>query len=163
MNLWVSRCQSWWKSLSLREQKLVLIIAVAAVVVFVYAGLIQPLQQQRAMAVNKLNTEQNLYNWVVSQANKVVDLRGQGGLVASDKPLNQLITNSTRQFGIRLIRIQPMSQSFQVWIEPLSFNQFVDWLVFLQEKYGIRVNVMDIERGKQEGMIEVKRLQLKRG
>jgi general secretion pathway protein M len=129
----------------------------------VYAGLIQPLQQQRAMAVSKLNAEQNLYNWVVSEANKIIGLRGHGGLVSSDKPLNQLITNSTRQFGIRLIRIQPISQTFQVWIEPLSFNQFIDWLTFLQEKYGIQVNVMDIERGKQEGMIEVKRLQLKRG
>ncbi|CAM3739515.1 Type II secretion system protein M [Vibrio aerogenes CECT 7868] len=163
MNLWVSRCQSWWKSLSLREQKLVLIISIFAVVGAVYAGLIQPLQQQKAMAVSKLSSEQNLYNWVVSEANKITGLRGHGGFVSSDKPLNQLITNSTRQFGIRLIRIQPMSQTLQVWIEPLSFNQFIDWLTFLQEKYGIQVNVMDIERGKQEGMIEVKRLQLKRG
>jgi len=45
----------------------------------------------------------------------------------------------------------------------LSWVSLVDWLTFLKEKQGIEVEFMDIDRGKESGLVEVNRLQFKRG
>ncbi|MEI8632178.1 type II secretion system protein M [Vibrio sp. PP-XX7] len=134
MNPWVNRCYSWWRSLSLREQRVVSIVVLFAIVGVIYSGVLHPLQEQKTMAINQMNAEQNLHDWVVKQANQIIGLRGMGGnSLSSEQPLNQVITNSTRQFGVRLIRIQPMSDGLQVWVEPLAFNQFIDWISFARK------------------------------
>ena len=59
--------------------------------------------------------------------------------------------------------MQPRGDQFQVWVAPMPFNQFMAWLAFLQEDYGINVVFLDLEKGDKEGLIEVNRLQLSRG
>ncbi|MDW3171057.1 type II secretion system protein GspM, partial [Vibrio sp. Y184] len=44
-----------------------------------------------------------------------------------------------------------------------AFNQLVDWLRYLKEQQGIEVEFLDIDRTDQAGMIDVNRLQFKRG
>jgi general secretion pathway protein M len=45
----------------------------------------------------------------------------------------------------------------------MPFNQFVSWIAYLQDSYGIEVVFLDIDKGDQDGLIEVNRLQLSRG
>ncbi|MCG6507489.1 type II secretion system protein GspM, partial [Vibrio parahaemolyticus] len=54
-------------------------------------------------------------------------------------------------------------EMMQVWIQPLPFSQLVSWIAYLKEKQGVDVEFMDLDRGKVPGVVEVKRLQLKRG
>jgi general secretion pathway protein M len=163
MNLWLERCYNGWKVLSSREQWFLLVTVILLVLLGAYAGVIRPLQQQSREAETRLNAETNLLAWVKNQADTIVRHRQVSDNSNSDLPLNQVITSSINQFGIRLIRMQPKSEGIQVWVEPVPFNQFTDWLLFLQRDYGIRVVLMDISRGSQGGMVEIKRLELVRG
>ena len=111
----------------------------------------------------RIVSEQQLLQWVQSTADDIVTLRRQGGVVGTAQPLNQVISSSTRQFNIELIRVQPRGEMMQVWIQPLPFSQLVSWIAYLKEKQGVDVEFMDLDRGKVPGVVEVKRLQLKRG
>lgn len=155
--------QAWWTSISAREQKMVLGCLVLGIVGVIYWGVLSPLGQRTELAKARIVSEKQLLNWVTDKADDIVRLRAQGGVVASNQPFNQVISSSAQRFQIELIRIQPRDEMMQVWVQPLPFTKLVDWIAFLKETQGVDVEFMDIGRAQQSGVVEVKRLQLKRG
>lgn len=155
--------QIWWSTISQREQRLMLICGAVLLLGLIFWGVVQPLQQRSENARNRIQSEQQLLQWVKSTADDIVTLRRQGGVVRTNQPFNQVIASSTRDFNIELIRVQPRGEMMQVWVQPLPFSQLVSWINYLREKQGIDVEFMDLDRGAAPGLVEVKRLQLKRG
>lgn len=155
--------QSWWQSISPREQRLVAISGVLVLVGGIYWGLIQPMQQQVSQAKQARQNEKQTLGWVERKADEIVQLRASSGIIANAQPLNQAVASSAGRYRIELIRVQPRDDMLQVWIKPVPFNQLIDWLDFLQEKQGIGVEFLDIDRDKQAGTVRVARLQFKRG
>lgn len=152
----------WWHSISQREQRLLLIGGGTLLLGLLYWGVLAPLSQQSDVAKTRISSEKQLLQWVQNTADQIMTLRQKGGVVRSNQPLNQVIANSTGQFKIELVRVQPRGDRMQVWVQPLPFSQLVAWLAYLKERQGIDVEFMDIDRGKVPGMVEVKRLQFKR-
>ncbi len=163
MNRFITPLQSWWQSISQREKRMVVVCSVFALVAVVFWGVLQPMSEKSTQAKNRVLSEKQLVKWVTDNADKIVTLRQQGGVVRSSEPLNQLITASTRRFNIELVRLQPRGEMMQVWIQPLPFTKLVDWVAYLKETKGVDVEFMDVKRGQQAGVVEVQRLQLKRG
>ncbi len=159
----IAPLQHWWQSINQREKVMVSICAFLVLVAIVFWGVLQPLSERSAQAKSRIQSEKQLLTWVADSADKITALRKQGGVVRSSTPLNQVITTSTRQFKIELIRMQPRGEMMQVWIQPLPFSQLVAWVAYLKEQQGVDVDFMDIKRSKQAGVVEVQRLQLKRG
>lgn len=154
---------AWWTSISQREQRVLLLGALVLVIGGVYWGLVEPMKQRAENAQTRINSEKQLLQWVKDKADSIVVLRGNEGVTTSSEPFNQVISTSAKTYKIELIRIQPKDEMLQVWIKPVVFDQFVHWLAYLQQKQGIQVEIMDISRSDTKGVIEVKRLQLKRG
>ena len=163
MDKLVASFKIWWQSISLREQRLVLICGGLLVIGVGYWGILEPMSQRSTQAHNRLVSEQQLHNWVQNKADQIVQLRAQSGLATTTQPLNQVISSSAGRFNVELIRIQPRDQMFQVWIQPLEFNQLVSWITYLKEQQGVEVEHFDVARTEQAGVVEVKRLQFKRG
>lgn len=155
--------QSWWVSISQREQKLVVICAFILVVGGIYWGVLSPFNQRTELAQARIQSEKQLLSWVTQQADEISKQRQTGGVVVSSTPINQVVTSSTNQFNIELIRMQIRDDQLQVWIKPMPFEFFVNWLVYLQQQHGITVALMDVNKAEQSGVIDVKRLQFKRG
>ncbi|MGR5133263.1 type II secretion system protein M [Vibrio alfacsensis] len=159
----ISPVQAWWSSISQREQRLVMGCGAMAVVGILYWGILQPMNQRAELAQSRIQSEKQLLNWVQDKADDITTLRKSGGVSFSSQPLNQVVSSSARRYKVELIRVQPRNDSVQVWIKPLAFNQMVDWLRYLKEQQGIEVEFLDIDRTEQAGMIDVNRLQFKRG
>ncbi len=155
--------QRWWQSINQREKVMVSVCSLVIVVAVVFWGVIQPLNERSELAKNRIQSEKQLLSWVTDNAEKISTLRKQGGVVRTSTPLNEVITTSTREFKIELIRVQPRGEMMQVWVQPLPFSQLVAWIAYLKEQQGVTVEFMDIKRAKQTGVVEVQRLQLKRG
>lgn len=77
--------------------------------------------------------------------------------------MNQVVNETTRQFNIELIRMQPRSEAVQVWVQPLPFNTLINWLAFLRDEHGIDAQFLDVSKADRTGVVEVNRLQLGRG
>ncbi len=163
MNALMSSIASWWATISTREQRLLIGGTLLIIVAGVYWGLFQPLSDRADKAQVKIDTEKQLLNWVMDKADEIVSLRGNSGVVVSSQPMNQLVSTSAKRYKIELIRMQPRDDMLQVWIKPVTFNQFISWLDFLKTKQGISVEFMDISKAETKGMVDIKRLQLKRG
>lgn len=158
------RIKSWWFALSKREQNLMVVMGITVIACLLYLGVWQPISQGAESARSRLVSEQALLSWVKNQANQIVSLRdGSDRAVINDVPFNQVITTSSKQYGLTLIRIQPRKNSYQVWFEPVSFKLLIEFIDYLQHQYGIRVDAMDIAKTKQPGMVEIKRLQVSAG
>lgn len=159
----IAQVQTWWSTISQREQRMVIGCGAIAVVGLIYWGILQPVSQRAELAQSRIQSEVELLAWVQDKANEITALRKSGGVSYSNQPLNQLISSSARRYQVELIRVQPRNESVQVWIKPLAFNQLVDWLRYLKDQQGIEVEFLDIDRTDQAGMIDVNRLQFKRG
>jgi len=157
---------SWWKGISLREQRMVIACTFLVLFGVVYWGIVQPVSARVDTARVRINSEKQLLSWVSNKADRIIELRRQGGIRTSSEPsepFNQVISASAKRYKIELIRIQPRDEMLQVWVKPVTFDNFVHWLAFLQQKQGVQVVFMDISNSDTTGVIEVKRLQLKRG
>ncbi|MGD8233936.1 type II secretion system protein M [Vibrio sp. TRT 1302] len=163
MNNLLMSLQTWWLSISQREQRLVVVCVFFAVLGSVYWGIVQPIAQRADDAQMRIQSEKQLLNWVQSKGDEISKLKAQGGLTVSSMPINQAVSSSVKRFNVELIRVQPRGEQFQVWIAPMPFNQFVSWIAYLQETYGIEVVFLDVDKGAQNGLVEVNRLQLGRG
>jgi general secretion pathway protein M len=161
----MNRVTAWWQSISQREQRLMGGCAVFFTAFIIYWGGIVPLNERSDAAQARITTEKQLLDWVTNSANTITSLRGaSGGSVnVSGQPLNQVVSSTTRRYRIELIRMQPRSDSLQVWVQPVPFNQLVSWLADLREQHGIDVEFLDITRTEVTGQVEVNQLQLKRG
>lgn len=154
----------WWFALSKREQHLMVAMGMVLILFVGYSGIWQPLTQNAQTTRSRLASEQALLSWVKNKADQIVSLRNRSGnTVNHDVPFNQMITTSSQQYGLKLIRIQPRESSYQIWFEPVSFNQLVKFIDYLQHQYGIRIEALDIEKTKQSGMVDVKRFQVSSG
>ncbi len=160
----MNQLMAWWNSISQREQRLVAGGSIVLMLGALYWGIISPLEQRAENAKARINSEQQLLVWVKNSANSIVSLRGTTGASAtpSTQPLNQVVSSSTARFKVELIRMQPRGDSLQVWIQPIPFNQLVNWLAYIQAQQGIDVEFLDLSRTETLGQVEVNRLQLKR-
>ncbi|UPQ88056.1 type II secretion system protein M [Vibrio sinaloensis] len=159
----INTLQQWWLSISQREQRLVVVCGLLLLVGGLYWGVVQPVSERAAQAQMRIQTEKQLLSWVKDKADEISQLRGQGGQPVSSLPINQAVSSSVGRFNVELIRVQPRGEAFQVWVAPMPFNQFVNWLAFLQETHGIGVQFLDIDKAERDGMVEINRLQLGRG
>ncbi len=159
----ISSLQNWWMSISVREQRSVVVCVLVLVLGGLYWGIVQPVSERAANAQMRIQSEKQLLSWVKEKADDINQFRGQGGKSVSSLPINQAISSSVGQFNVELIRVQPRGEEFQVWISPMPFNQFIRWLSFLQETHGIGVVFLDIDKAERDGMVEINRLQLSRG
>jgi general secretion pathway protein M len=161
----MNKINAWWQSISQREQRLMVGCSLLLIVCTAYWGVIVPLNDRAEVAKAKISSEQQLLEWVTKSANRITALRSAsgGGGTVTGQPLNQVIASTTRRYRIELIRMQPRSDSLQVWVKPLPFNQLISWLSELHKQHGIEVEFLDITRTETAGQVEINRLQLKRG
>lgn len=163
MNKLVNTLQTWWLSISQREQRLVVACSLLVVIGGLYWGVVQPVAERANNAQMRIQSEKQLLSWVKDKADQISQYQGQGGRAVSGLPINQAVSSSVGRFKVELIRVQPRGEQFQVWVAPMPFNQFLNWITFLQETHGIKVVFLDIDKGNKDGMIEINRLQLGRG
>lgn len=59
-------------------------------------------------------------------------------------------------------RIAERGENIEVWIDPVVFNDLLNWLNALDEKYALRVTQIDVSAA-EAGMVNVQRLEFGRG
>lgn len=163
MNKLFTSWQVWWLRITPREQRLVMVGAVALAIGLLFWGIYQPMAQRAELAQSQLRNEKQLLSWVKNKADDIVALRGSGAKPLSPLPFNQAVSSSARRFNVELVRVQPRGEEMQVWVQPLSFNQLVTWLEYLQQNHGVEAEFLDLDNNDRVGVVDVKRLQLSKG
>ncbi len=146
--------------LSEREQRLMLISAVAIAIGAFYWLVWAPLNTSLAQERIALENQQSLLSWVEKNANKVIQLRGSGKASASfNGSLPQAVNRSADKLGIAISRMQPQAEELQVWVDQAPFNDVLAWLQELEDQ-GIVILDLDVAEADVPGYVKIRRLQL---
>lgn len=62
-----------------------------------------------------------------------------------------------------VLEVAERGENIQVWIDPVVFNDLLNWLNALDEKYALRVTQIDASAAEKTGMVNVQRLEFGRG
>lgn len=155
--------QHSWLGLTRRERGLVVLGSSVLIITLLVWGIFMPLQQRITVAQSRLQAEQQLLEWTQKKADRIASLRANGGAsVRTKQALIPTLSSSAQRYQVNLLRMQPNGERVQVWLEPLAFDQLLRWTEHLQDEFGIHVEQLDMVRTEQEGVVEVKRLQLAR-
>ncbi len=83
--------------------------------------------------------------------------------IAANAELSRVISDSASAHSVVIKRIAERGENIQVWIDPVVFNDLLNWLNALDEKYALRVTQIDASAAEKPGMVNVQRLEFGRG
>ncbi|MCH8537046.1 MAG: type II secretion system protein M [Alkalimonas sp.] len=148
--------EQWWLSLQQREQRLVLVCAVAVAIFLFYWLIWQPVHQAKATNQRALQQAEQQLDWLHS----VLPQLQQSGvsIERSSGSLSQILTTSARQYGIRVNRMQPQNEQMQLVLDDVAFEQLLRWLHDLHYQHGLRLVNLDVSLSNQPGIVQVRRI-----
>ena len=149
-----------WQQLEQKEKQLISILIATLLLAGGYWLLWQPLQNNIMNTQRKVNVQTQTLADVKALGQKIMDLQGGQVNRAEVGDLNQLVSRSAARDKIVITRIQAKSDSLQIWIDDVNFNQFTTWLEKLNKQYGIEIQNIDLSVSDTKGMVKVRRLQL---
>ncbi|SQD79150.1 type II secretion system protein GspM [Moritella yayanosii] len=152
--------KAYWQQLEQKEKQLISILIVTLVLAAGYWLLWQPLQNDIINTQRKVNVQKQTLADVKTIGQKIIDLQGSQGKRVEAGDLNQLVSRSAARNQIVITRIQAKTDTLQVWIDDVNFNQFTAWLEQLNKQYGIEIQNIDLSVSDAKGMVKVRRLQL---
>lgn len=158
----LSSIKLWWQGLNLREQRLVLVMALV-LVLFLFFNLIwQPLNERLATAEQKLSSRQTLFAWVTDNTTRYENVKLTDGNKKTSGSLSSVVNRTANQHQLTITRMQPQGGSIQVWLDSASFTSLLFWFEHLANNENLQVQAIDLAQSDKQGEVRVRRLQLGR-
>lgn len=151
--------KTWFNNLADREQKLVIVCAIAIVIAIFYFAIWSPLHTSVDSEKLALERAKSDLIWVKEQGARASLLRQNNSQQSYSGSLSQLINQTSRQANISLSRLQPMNDDLMVSIDQVEFNRLLMWLNTLENR-GVSIIQSDISELDEAGYVQVRRIQL---
>jgi general secretion pathway protein M len=156
----VDNIKTWWNGLILREQQLVGACAVVLVIGIFYWGIWTPITDAERDAERALLAQQNTLSYVKQTANKIAGLQQSGGSKGFSGSLSAAVTQSAKNYGLEITRMQPQGNKIQVWMDEVPFDSLLGYLSDLVQKKGLSLENIDLAQSDTPGFVKVRRIQL---
>ena len=146
--------KQWFQQYSARQQAYLLAVAAVVALYLLLVLIWQPLAGARdEMALRKRATSQQLAR-VQALASELQQFNRDGG-GQNRHNMNQLINNSTSEFGIRPTRIQLNAWGeTRIRFENVGFTELLRWLHKLESLDGVRVREVAINQSDRGGVVK---------
>jgi general secretion pathway protein M len=143
--------KDWLESLAPRERLMVMAAAVVVALLLVYALIWSPLRGGYVELRDTVAGQRDTAVWMQESAQLLAQLKRSGtssqGL--GGQSLLSLADSTARAGGLAgaLKRVEPEGgNSVRVWLEGAAFDQLIQWLGSLAERYGISADTVSMER-----------------
>ncbi|EPC0821632.1 GspM family type II secretion system protein YghD [Escherichia albertii] len=144
-----------------REKGMLLAAVVFLFSVGYYVLIWQPLSERIEQQETTLQQLAAMNTRLQSAAPNIIAARKSG--TTTPAQISRVISDSASAHSVVIKRIAERGENIQVWIDPVVFNDLLDWLNTLNEKYALRVTQIDVSAGEKPGMVNVQRLEFGRG
>lgn len=153
----MNNIQEWFAGLEPREQRLVSIGGVVALIFLFVVGVWQPLNHKLELTKTALRNQQSTNIWVKESIQRIKNsgqsTSRQGG------SLTQVINQTSRRFNIDIARLQPKDNAILVWIDLINFNDLLRWIDHLEQNNQVTVTAFDVAEAEEAGFVKVRKLQ----
>jgi general secretion pathway protein M len=150
-----------YEALQPREQQLVAVAAIVLSLFFLQAGVWKPAAAARSRAAAQLETARSVASSLAVTAAEVAAHGPQAGaqIVGSDVSLLSAVDQATKNGMLSKppSRLQPDGENqARVWFEDVQFDVLLGWMSDLQSRYGVKIDVADIERQPTPGLVNAR-------
>jgi len=143
--------KQWLKSLTLREQRYVVVMAMLLVVWSVYRLVLIPLAEQRQQMQDNNRNAAQLLARVDAKVTRLMTLRADGESGVRDN-LAARLSRSTELAGLPVRRLQPNSRGeVQLRFEAVDYDALVRWLHGAETAEGLVVIDASIGQAGRSG------------
>ncbi|KHN54654.1 type II secretion system protein GspM [Pectobacterium fontis] len=153
-----------WQVMSQRERQLMVVCAAVLLFCLAYYMIFQPWQQREEQWERTISREQQTVSWMQKQASSIPQgNQAQGEDSQRDVSLPMLISQSTKRYGLSIVRLQPQGNQASVTLAQSDFTSLLRWLSELERQNGVKVLSLDVNAVEHSpGMVDVTRLMLER-
>ena len=154
MNKLLNILRAWYAGLQQREQRMVTIGGVAVAVLILVLGILMPLQSAVSGAVKRNETRRADLAWMQANAPELRALGGQLPPDTGEAPV-VLVDRVAREAGLgsALRGTQPNATGVRVQLEAAPFDTLVTWLATLDERYGLAIESITVDRAPVPGVV----------
>jgi general secretion pathway protein M len=148
--------RQYWHNLQGREQRIVLIGGIAALLLLLYSAVLDPFAQGLHRLEQSVVADRELFAWMEQAAQQVKVLRARGGASrSSGQSLLSLVDASAKQNGLggALKQVKPEGEGVRLRFEQAGFDDMVRWLGRLGAEQGVGVTTLTLERLPETGMV----------
>jgi type II secretory pathway component PulM len=148
--------RAWYSNLAEREQRFVIIGAVAAVILLVL-GILLPLNRNLALTRQRVETKQDDLAFIQGAVPQLGGASGAGGATVPGESLVVFIDSSARESGLgkSLVSSEPTGdrKGLRIRLDRVPFDGLVAWLARLAQNHGVTVESAEIEGAGEPGLV----------
>jgi general secretion pathway protein M len=150
----MNKLRAWYAGLQLREQRTVAIGGVTVAVLILAFGILLPLHSALSSAVRGNETKREDLKWMQVNAPEVRAAGGQLPADTSEAPV-VMVDRVAREHGLAsaLRGTQPNGSGVRVQLEGAPFDTMVGWLAAVDERYGLAVESITLDRTAKPGLV----------
>lgn len=150
----MNKLKAWYERLQARERRVVGSGAVVLGALIVFAGILWPLDSAVSRAAKTRETRTEDLAWMRGNA---PEIQSGGSLVSADTgeaPV-VLVDRVAREAGLgnALRGTQPSGAGVRVELEAAPFDTLVTWLASLDERYGLAIESISVDRAAKPGVV----------
>jgi general secretion pathway protein M len=150
----MNKLRAWYAGLQPREQRMVAFGSIALALIVLFGGILLPLQAA-VSGVNSRNTTKRAdLVWMRTNA---AEIRASGSQlpVDSGEPAVVVVDKAGRAAGLTdaLRGTQPNGNGVRVQLEGAPFDTVVTWLATLDQRYGLAIESISVDRTVKPGLI----------
>jgi general secretion pathway protein M len=149
--------RAWYRTLKERERKAVLLGGVAVSALVLVAGILMPLHASVAKARDLVESQREDLAWMQQNAPELRAANGTFSGPSNESPI-VLVDRTGREAGLSqsLRGTQPSGNSgVRVQLEAAPFDALVSWLAALEQRHGVAIESITIDRAAKPGLVNV--------
>ena len=128
-------------------------LAVAAAVVFLWAGVWKPVAAWEEAQADRRTDARNLLDWLKANETRARSAVEQGGNETT-RSILPIVTRAAEARGLKVGRLQPESDGVvSVTLQDQAFNDLIGWIADLGDNQGITVVRASIDAQETAGLV----------
>ena len=154
--------KQWWAGLQANERRMLILGAIALGLILPYFAIWSPIQDDVAALQKQVQEQQAVKRWMDQAAVEVKQLGGGSGAALrpqDGRSLMAVVDQTAKRSGLGsgLKRLEPEGQAaVKVWLEQVSFDDMLRWLSSLEQKNGLAVATITIDRQDVAGRVNAR-------
>jgi general secretion pathway protein M len=150
----MNKIRAWYAGLQQREQRVVAVGGIILAVLILVLGILMPLQSAVSNAVRRNQTKREDLAWMQVNA---PEIRASGNVLPAntgEAPV-VMVDRVGREAGLAtaLRGTQPNGNGVRVQLEAAPFDTMVTWLATLDERYGLAIESITLDRTARPGVV----------